>query len=414
MKQFAIYRGQHRLESKRLIPVRCKGFGSDDANAKRTPAKEDSMGDQKVKRVKYKGKKAMRMGPSSVPAREFTATQPGPSMVDDGEDLIEAIEFESRLKLLKEEAEVKKAELKTNTNVSILDGPNKGLYDSPPPPLSKTLLGTKAETAPEEDGTGMSKVVVNLVTLALAGILLVTSADLYFGSSKKVASSPQSQADLGDAIATELTSEQRKGLESRLQEFTDRLLERQDDEEALEGASVLNAQLGNLKTAEEQLEKLAKLKPDDSDPLRVLAEVQSGLGEYPKAIESYKKAWETSGRSSLEVLQGLANTLAAADKPQEAIDLITTTPSSSGSLGPVELGLLKAKVYSSWKGRSNDALAAYDELCDQFPSDFRPFIAKALYLKSQGRSGDAYRFYLEAKYLAPPSAKATLDTLFNR
>lgn len=75
-----------------------------------------------AKTVKFKGKRSMRGGPQSQAAQQYTrdaagaAAQPGFNVLQPGLDgerednLVEAIEFEQRLKQLKAESEARKAE----------------------------------------------------------------------------------------------------------------------------------------------------------------------------------------------------------------------------------------------------------------------------------------------------------------
>jgi Flp pilus assembly protein TadD len=44
----------------------------------------------------------------------------------------------------------------------------------------------------------------------------------------------------------------------------------------------------------------------------------------------------------------------------------------------------------------------------------RAFLAKGVLLKRLGRAGDAQRMFLQARYLAPPSARVAVDQIVNR
>lgn len=64
------------------------------------------------------------------------------------------------------------------------------------------------------------------------------------------------------------------------------------------------------------------------------------------------------------------------------------------------------KAYAGWRGHDQDALAAYDTLTGAFPTDFRGYLAKAVFLKERGRQGDAERMFLQAKFYAPEEMQA--------
>ncbi|GFR49540.1 hypothetical protein Agub_g11584 [Astrephomene gubernaculifera] len=80
-------------------------------------------------------------------------------------------------------------------------------------------------------------------------------------------------------------------------------------------------------------------------------------------------------------------------------------------LDPVGVELLRGKVYSSWRGHEQDALAAYDELLAAYPEDYRGYLAKGLFLKERGRKADAERMFLQARFFAPASKQQLVRAL---
>lgn len=64
------------------------------------------------------------------------------------------------------------------------------------------------------------------------------------------------------------------------------------------------------------------------------------------------------------------------------------------------------KAYAAWRGHDQDALAAYDTLTRAFPTDFRGYLAKGMFLRDRGRQSDAERMFLQAKFYAPDSMRA--------
>lgn len=401
----------------------------------------------------------MRQGPSSAAARQITNpnTQqraPSSSAMEppSSENLVDAIEFEARLKILKEEAEQRKKEQQQRQPMSVID--TGSIYDNPPP-LSQTLTGgggkpssrsstlTTSVTSNQESSSsnsggpfGTNQIVAAGAAIGLGVVLLLTSADFGGGGRRRAVSKAGGENGTEMNVRTSsgggaLSTEKRTELEKQLATFTTTLKDKGDDDasdssaEALEGAAVTNAQLGNYKEAAAQLQKLSKIKSKTQDVQvwRLLGEVDTEMGDDAGAATAYEKAYSLSLSSSksesadlkLELLQGLTSALAANGKGQDAINILNKASSSSSKiLSDIEVGLLKAKVYSQWKGHAIDALATYDQLCDANPTDFRPFLAKALLLKSQKSLGDAQRFYLQAKYLAPLSSRAIVDTLFNQ
>ena len=212
----------------------------------------------------------------------------------------------------------------------------------------------------------------------------------------------------------ELAPGQKTDLQQQLGEVNAKLEANKDDLEALEAAAIIHARLGEFSVAADQLDVLTKAKPDNVDTWRVLAEVRAASGDISKSVVAYRKAWEASKETNLEVFTGLAGALVQDGKPQVAVDLVRAASSSASTtkeVGDVELGLLLAKTYSQWRGHAADAFTCYDKLIEEHPQDFRPPLGKALLLREQKREGDAQRYILQAKYLAPPASRPIVDAL---
>ena len=123
--------------------------------------------EERVKAVKFKGKRQMRGGPQSQVAQQAAANaQPGFNVLPAGEDaeprenLVDAIEFEQRLKALKAESEAARAG-------GVLDAGRRGgsivaeeddIYANVQP-LTKTLLPQDdSPSAKEYEGFRISQV----------------------------------------------------------------------------------------------------------------------------------------------------------------------------------------------------------------------------------------------------------------
>lgn len=391
-----------------------QGFGQPrKVEKQRIDADEDdsTLRSTKIKRIKSKGKQAARPpGQGYTPPR---APLKGQSP-DDKLSLVDELEFEARLKNLQAES----ASIKRNTSKeqaksgNILDRPS---YENPPP-LSTTLFGgDQSSDAQSREYQGLklgpSQIGLAALSIALGVIFLITSSGSDLGS--VVATRPKTSTGMEEMA---LGPETREQLKSQLKEASDRLSDDPNDLEALESAAVLHAKLGELGEAESKLERLTASKPDDLDAWRLLGEVRVQESKVSRAVDAYKGAWKAAKQQSLEVLTGLASSLIADGKPQEAVDTIRdsiASPESTKAMGEVELGMLLAKTYSQWPGHSGDASLQYDALAKSHPQDFRPPLGKALLLKSQGQEGEAQRYALQAKYLAPPSSRAVVDALLS-
>jgi tetratricopeptide (TPR) repeat protein len=229
----------------------------------------------------------------------------------------------------------------------------------------------------------------------------------------------------------ELTAEDNAKFQAQLQRFEETLKSNPEDLEALEGAAVAHAELGEYSEAASLLEKLTQKSTKDPDAFRLLGDVRYALEDYDGSAVAYRNGIMDSSTGSLEILSGLTNALVAAKKPNEAVqellaakdrlrmkqkiqDSNTQVDESSNKskdfeqVDPVQIDMLLGKAYSDW-GHIGDAVAVYDSLIASHPNDFRGYLAKGILLKANGKVGDAERMFIQAKYLAPPKAKALVD-----
>ena len=423
------------LSSRRTIIVNsdAKGFGTSKNVRKVRQAEEDASGTAAAgheRRVKSKGRQQRRPpGRGTAPPSQF----PSPSTLEtmqDGDSLTDQLEFEARLKALESATERQQGDgpVQTQANgpASILDSPN---YDNPPP-LSETFFSNRSKndkftisgrSMDENEGSfGSSQVGLAVASLALVGVFVLTS-----GGGGDIGYAPRQAAE-GTSI--EMAAEQVEDIKNQLARLEGELKSDPDNTDSLEAAAVLHARLGEYSDAISLLKKLQQFKTEDVDVLRVLAETQLAAELIDDSVATYREAWGLSGKSSLEILTGFTTALAAKGEPAAAIREIqnsavaattasatnrdvsgTTKSTTAPDFGPIELGLLEAKVYSGWKGHAADAFAKYDELMNVYSEDFRPPLGKALLLRRQGREGDAQRYFIQAKYLAPKESRAAVD-----
>jgi Tfp pilus assembly protein PilF len=411
-----------------LVVFSSKGFGSQQQQQPKKKNVDEEMpvpgtagATPTSKRAgRTKGKQQMRVSQAAAQAAAQAQQRASASLgnlmpaasTEPTESVTEKLEFEQRLKTLREEADLKKAEVRAARGDmnNPLSRPN---YDDPPPLTSTLFMGGQDSKNPAADkeysgsSFGPSQIGLGAVSLALVGVFLIANGGSELGYAAKRSSSSAAQQN------GELAPEQRADIEKQLEEMNKKLEVNSNDLESLEAAAVLHARLGEFSVAAEQLEKLTIAKPNDVESLRVLAEARSAGGEPVKATEAYRKAWKAAGENNLEVLTGFANALVEEGKPQTAVEQIRVVSKSKQAkdIGEVELGLLLAKTYSQWRGHGPDAVAQYDALIEANPQDFRPPLGKALLLREQGQEGDAQRYILQAKYLAPPSARPLVDAL---
>ncbi|XP_076920784.1 uncharacterized protein LOC143582007 [Bidens hawaiensis] len=225
-----------------------------------------------------------------------------------------------------------------------------------------------------------------------------------------------------------LSPEEKETLQTRLQQYEATLSTSSDDVVAREGAAVTLTELGDYTRAASMLEDLTKVKPNDPEVYRLLGEVKFEMKDFEGSAAAYRTSAKLSNKIDFQVLRGLTNSLLAAKKPDEAVKILLATRDSlerdksnpdniggdnsqidtESQLDPIQVELLLGKAYSDW-GHIGDAVSVYDQLISSHPNDFRGYLAKGIILKANGKTGDAERMFIQARFFAPEGAKAIVD-----
>ncbi|XP_076883954.1 uncharacterized protein LOC143532941 [Bidens hawaiensis] len=330
--------------------------------------------------------------PNQAPATNYGMDATSKSFTSD-------LEFEEKLQAVKRSAlNQKKAEEKNMYGTIDYDAPVASEPD-------KVGLGTKI-------GVGVAVVVFGLV-FALGDFI------------------PSGSVNSNKDAAIEknvLSPEEKETLQTRLQQYEATLSTSPDDVVAREGAAVTLTELGDYTRAASMLEDLTKVKPNDPEVYRLLGEVKFGMKDFEGSAAAYRTSAKISNKMDFQVLRGLTNALLAAKKPDEAVKILLATRDSlqreksnqdnnggdnsqidtESQLDPIQVELLLGKAYSDW-GHVGDAVSVYDQLISSHPNDFRGYLAKGIILKANGKTGDAERMFIQARFFAPEGAKAVVD-----
>lgn len=353
----------------------------------------------KVNKVTTSGKEkrtVLQQGKSTKTPSTAPSRAPGLSSQSDGRPnkSVSDVQFEERLQVVKRSAlEQKKAVEKEEYGA--ID------YDAPPADSEKKTIGLGTKI-----GIGAAVVVFGLV-FALGDFLPSDSG-----------SSTDDTAMVTKNNSNNLSEEQKVGLQARLREYQATLSLSPKDPAALEGAAVTLAELGAYNRAASLLEDLTKEKPTYPDAFRLLGEVKYELKDYEGSVAAYKSSFSVSKTLDFEVLRGLTNALLAAKKPDEAVQVLLASrerlnTEKSNDVDLIQVELLLGKAYSDW-GHVSDAVAVYDQLIASYPNDFRGYLAKGIILKENGKSGDAERMFIQARFFAPQKAKVLVDRYSGR
>jgi tetratricopeptide (TPR) repeat protein len=191
------------------------------------------------------------------------------------------------------------------------------------------------------------------------------------------------------------------------------VLEREPDNiNALKGLLTVRLKQGNLQEAIAPLEKLAKLKPNETDYTILLAQAKQQVKDYQGAENDYRQLLTLHPENTL-ALQGIVNLLLELKRPEDAINLVTnnlntTKRSDVSETNSVELIL--GQIYSYQK-KYEEAISIYNRAFEANKEDFRPLLAKGLVLQQQGKNTEAKSVFETAANLAPTDYKERIQEL---
>ncbi len=262
----------------------------------------------------------------------------------------------------------------------------------------------------ERRGNIWVKAFLAVCVIAFLGISIAP----LLGSAFQNSSTPKSPAN--DAAA--VPEDQRQELEEQAKGFELVLQREPTNVTALESLIEIKLQLGDIAASIAPLKKLAELSPENPDYQILLAQVQQQTGDREAAAQTYRTLI-TNQPGNLKALQSLAALLMQENRPTAAISLLQDTlklapqanEAKPGSIDVASVKLMLGEVYAQ-QNRTDEAIALYDEVQAESAEDFRPVLAKALVLKTQGREASEYQpLFDNAVALAPARYKDQIEQL---
>ncbi|WIA42438.1 hypothetical protein OEZ86_008435 [Tetradesmus obliquus] len=428
-----------RTRSPCLIVHAAKGFGS----SKRSTKEDVSTAGRKAKRVAVRPQAPqVPSGLADVAVQQYEELEAAKKAAE------EEAEFASRLELIKAEAAQKKAAglVPSIPAKAAAQQPQRAVFDAPKepediyanPPSILSTLQDQLQSDINDPALREAKIGPGQLGLAggaiLFGLVFVLVAGGDFATTNRYKGVRPSRPP-PDPIEMARLARQAEGFEAKFAADP-------ADLQSLEAAAVTYARMADYPRAADLLEQLTVAKPDDAEAWRVLGEARLLNVDAKESVTAYEKALalrpndqtiiaglvdayvaNSQQAKAVSYLTGLrdqilANAVTAAaagsSSSSEAAAAADAASSSAGAAGeqassseqqlevdPIGVQLLLGKAYAGWRGHDQDALAAYDTLIGAFPSDFRGYLAKAVFLKERGRQGDAERMFLQAKYYAP-------------
>lgn len=253
--------------------------------------------------------------------------------------------------------------------------------------------------------------IVGFLLLGTLSFVIPTLMPLFGGPPNQESSSARTPAS-----ASQTPAGKQEELQAQAKGYQLVLQREPDNETALKGLLFTQLELvrlgaADVKTTIEPLERLAKLKPENTEYSILLAQARQQTGDREGAAKAYRSILE-SQPGDVKALQGLVSLLLAEGRPEAAIGLLQDTLESAANLNQIKpntvnvisVQLMLGQVYAE-QNRFNDAIAVYDNAIKANKEDFRPVLAKALVLQKQGKTEDAKSLFNSAANLAPAQYK---------
>lgn len=259
----------------------------------------------------------------------------------------------------------------------------------------------------------MVNAVLLLAVLAFVGVSMIPLIAAFNDTQPSTQESGSNRSSLA-------SSDQKSKLEDAARGYEQVLQREPDNETALRGLIESRLQLirlggSDIKEVIEPLERLAKLKPEQTRYAVLLAQAKQQIGDREGAAQAYRSVLENKP-GDLDALQGMVALLLDQKRPEAAIGLLQDTLNTAaqankiqpGSVDTVAVQVLLGTVYDSQK-KYAQALNVYDRAIKNDLQDFRPVLAKAMLLKEQGKTEEAKLLFTKAATLAPAQYKDEIN-----
>ncbi|MBC6479187.1 MAG: tetratricopeptide repeat protein [Hormoscilla sp. GM7CHS1pb] len=225
------------------------------------------------------------------------------------------------------------------------------------------------------------------------------------------------QTTAAETVTPGLTPGRRGELESQARGY-ELVLEREpENQTALRGLLEVRLELVDIPGAIAPLTKLAELYPEEVNYGLLLAQAQEYIGDRQGASNAYRQVL-AAHPGQMNALQGLVNLGLSAGDPQGAIELLEDSLKQAtqanqlqpGTADTISIELLLGRVYASDQ-RYPEAIAVYDQAIEEDRNDFRPVLAKAIVLQTQGKTDEAQLLFSQAASLAPAQYQEQINQL---
>ena len=311
--------------------------------------------------------------------------------------------FEAKLKRVREEGETR-AKMTGGTTPSSSSTSPAAFGGTPTmtpiSPLAPTFGGDESSFSTKDDDEEESAfksplVRVGALLAAMALVVVFVPTDLTFNAigSKRVQEKYRKEA-LED-------------IEKQKNELTKVLENTPDDPELLKRQAQNFLALDDYPSALPLMEKLIDLEDTEANSMAI-AEVWDLDGQPDRGLtvlKTYADAHlnDPTGPPSASFLKALTDSLSKNNRQGVALAYVDAfVEKNPPDIDRVDADLLKARVYSGWKGKGKEAEKAFADVVERHPDDFRGYLAKGVFAREIGRPDEATAMFKQAEALVAP------------
>ncbi len=382
------------------------GGGEGGGQRKKTKASKKKSEKRKTEFIEREDAKMATFERAEAAARRLssTTTEDGASSSSSSSSssILEEKSFEAKLKRVREEGETR-AKMTGGTGGSSTSTSSPAAFGGTPTmtpisPLAPTFGGDESFSTKdddEEESAFKSPLVrVGALLAAMALVVVFVPTDLTFNAigSKRVQEKYRKEA-LED-------------IEKQKNELTKVLENTPDDPELLKRQAQNFLALDDYPSALPLMEKLIDLEDTEANSMAI-AEVWDLDGQPDRGLtvlKTYADAHlnDPTGPPSASFLKALTDSLSKNNRQGVALAYVDAFVEKNPSdIDRVDADLLKARVYSGWKGKGKEAEKAFADIVETHPDDFRGYLAKGVFARDIGRPDEATAMFKQAEALAP-------------
>ena len=389
------------------LTLRCRAAarGGEGRRKKSSSSEKKKKQKRKTEFIEQEDAKMATFERAEAAARRLSSTDGATTTSSSSSSFTSSIEessFEAKLKRVREEGETR-AKMTGGTGGSSTSTSSPAAFGGTPTmtpisPLAPTFGGDESFSTKdddEEESAFKSPLVrVGALLAAMALVVVFVPTDLTFNAigSKRVQEKYRKEA-LED-------------IEKQKNELTKVLENTPDDPELLKRQAQNFLALDDYPSALPLMEKLIDLEDTEANSMAI-AEVWDLDGQPDRGLtvlKTYADAHlnDPTGPPSASFLKALTDSLSKNNRQGVALAYVDAfVEKNPADIDRVDADLLKARVYSGWKGKGKEAEKAFADVVETHPDDFRGYLAKGVFARDIGRPDEATAMFKQAEALAP-------------